>query len=85
MDGKVKLIKPDGSPTLIPLDKLSVADRELATKLGGDENPFMENPESEAADPFQEVTELARPATAGTPVKIAPQGANLPKSPPPSG
>ena len=85
VDGKVKLIKPDGTPTLIPLEKLSVADRELATNLGSDENPFLENPESEVEDPFQEVTELARPATADTPVKTSPKGSDLVKPLPPSG
>ena len=61
-DGKVKLLKPDGSTVQVPLEKLCEADRELANQLASSaENPFMESPEGATADPFQEVPDLARP------------------------
>ena len=61
-DGKVKLLKPDGTTVQVPLEKLCEADRELANQLASSaENPFMESPEGAPADPFQEVPDLARP------------------------
>lgn len=64
-DGKVKLLKPDGSTVSVPLEKLSEADRELATQLASSaESPFMESPDEAGDDPFQESPDPVAPQLA---------------------
>lgn len=61
-DGKVKLLKADGSTVSVPLEKLSEADRKLATQLAANaESPFMESAEGAGEDPFQESPDSAQP------------------------
>ncbi len=63
--GKVKLLKPDGTILVVPLEKLSEADRELATQLASSaESPFMESPDEAGEDPFQASPEPATPQRA---------------------
>ncbi len=79
-DGKVKLLKQDGTTTLVPLEKLSEADQELAHQLASAESPFRESPEDEAENPFKEVPDSDQPVDS-KPETDPKSGATPPKTP----
>ena len=83
-EGKVTLIKTDGSTISIPLEKLSEADRELATEVASSgESPFNESPDDAAESPFQESPDPARLADP-QPAADSKSSANSSKTPAPT-
>ena len=79
-DGKVKLLKKDGTTVKMSLDKLTQADRELANQLARGAKPVKKSPDGEGEDPFKEVPDPAQPA-APKPVASPPSGATPQKKP----
>lgn len=71
-DGKVKLIKKDKSTTLVPLEKLSEADRELANSLDADRSPF----EEVGNDPAMETDNRPSPGKPNEPTSEPEEGGN---------
>ncbi len=79
-DGKVKLLKKDGTTVSVSLEKLTEADRKLANELANAKSPFQESEDDAAESPFQEVPPTA-PPEGPKPAANAPSSATPPKKP----